>query len=121
MLKAEEIVFPRENHINWSSNTILEQVHTSNIMRAEQDAFIYLGTCIIYMNIYKFLNKYTHTNIIKEKDHEFDSKGWGGTWEVLGEKREVGGMIFYYNCKNQKVIIKKVRKLAQVVTFGAER
>lgn len=36
------------------------------------------------------------------------------------EKREVGGMIFYYNCKNQKVIIKKVRKLAQVVTLGAE-
>lgn len=29
-----------------------------------------------------------HTNIIKGKDHEFDSKEWGGTWEVL--EREEG-------------------------------
>lgn len=43
------------------------------------------------MNIYKFLNKHIHTNVLKEKDHEFDSKGWGGTWEVLEREEGSGG------------------------------
>jgi hypothetical protein len=70
MLRVGEIVFPREEHTNWLSNTkwsvLKPYIYMSN-MQTEQ---------VIYRNIYVYT--YMHATIIGEKrDYTFKSEKGG--------------------------------------------
>lgn len=56
MLRSGEIIFPREDHINWLSNKMVnpENIHKSSIRQAKQVVFTYLGT-------HRHRHRYTHT------------------------------------------------------------